>query len=355
MLYLKYIKEFNNYTNIDNTINKINKFANSNDVSVNIVEHNDDTLLLDTIDSNVKGAGSKFMKFLCDICDENNLNITLIPAGSSKRSRKWLIEWYKSFGFIITDDPKYKYMVRFPNVKIDEFYYFKNKNAYIPDSIKKVFTDIGIWNKSIEKCILAIGEFAYDLATNKGAMVDKIYYKNRSVISELINRYYYNGLPKVVDEDVFNKLAKNNTIYYRGVENKKYVDDIKYRNIFSGINNFIQGTWITTNKAYAYTYANNEDDNLIECLISKDSKIYDEGKSELKYDVDKIHSDLNEVLSDMEYTNLEYKYILFMLKYMRDYLLFNKNFMLAINGYDIYNHTNNVMIVLNKSKLIIKK
>ena len=113
MKQLNYILEFRRYDNVRNTIRELVSYGKHIGVDVNIIRYNNDTILLDTIDSNIKGAGTMFMKHMCDLCDENELNITLIPAQSSKRSRSWLIEWYKCFGFVITNDPKYKFMVRF--------------------------------------------------------------------------------------------------------------------------------------------------------------------------------------------------------------------------------------------------
>jgi len=99
-------------------IDDLNTYAKNINVDVNIKKYDDKTLNLYTIFSYQKGSGTKFMKHFCKLADDNNLNITLIPAQSSKRSRTWLIKWYKQFGFDKDISDKYLYLVRFPKNNI---------------------------------------------------------------------------------------------------------------------------------------------------------------------------------------------------------------------------------------------
>jgi hypothetical protein len=77
-------------------------------------------------DQRSKGKGSKILKYLQKLADDNNIVLKLIPGASSNFSRKKLINYYKNRGFI--ENPKldypskenpYMHMYREPK-KIDE-------------------------------------------------------------------------------------------------------------------------------------------------------------------------------------------------------------------------------------------
>ena len=240
-----------------------------------------------------------------------------------------------------------------------KFRYKKEKDIYIPSDIKDLFIKHGLWNNAVAECILFLGEFAKDLSTDKGAYIDRIYRKNINILSEIINNFHYKGIPKVVDVDIFDKLSKGKTIWYRGVSKDKYIDDLKYRNIFNGTNNMIQGTWITSNMEYAMKYTVDSPDRLIKCLISPSAKIYDfKNDVAIRNLIDALRDDLENIIR-YSYDNDEYrsegKYKRFLIKYISEYLLSNKNYMCALSGSDVYKESDTVMIVLNKEKLIICK
>lgn len=94
------------------------EYAKNNNVVVNIKKYDNRTLNLYTLDSFKKGSGTLFMNYFCKLSDDNNINITLIPAASKIRSRTWLIKWYEQFGFVKDNTDKYLYLIRYPKNNI---------------------------------------------------------------------------------------------------------------------------------------------------------------------------------------------------------------------------------------------
>lgn len=45
-----------------------------------------------------KGQGSQIMNIVCDLCDENGINLMLIPGGEGTKLRR-LVRFYGKFGF----------------------------------------------------------------------------------------------------------------------------------------------------------------------------------------------------------------------------------------------------------------
>lgn len=45
-----------------------------------------------------KGQGSQIMNIVCDLCDENEINLMLIPGGEGRKLRR-LVRFYGKFGF----------------------------------------------------------------------------------------------------------------------------------------------------------------------------------------------------------------------------------------------------------------
>lgn len=50
-----------------------------------------------------KGQGSQIMNIVCDLCDENEINLMLIPGGEGRKLRR-LVRFYGKFGFDFDPD-----------------------------------------------------------------------------------------------------------------------------------------------------------------------------------------------------------------------------------------------------------
>jgi len=68
-----------------------------------------------------QGVGKEVMLTICNWADDNDIVLHLVPAGSHKNSRSFLISWYGQFGFVVNTGKEeiedLSYMYRLPKTK----------------------------------------------------------------------------------------------------------------------------------------------------------------------------------------------------------------------------------------------
>lgn len=179
-------------------------------------------------------------------------------------------------------------------------------------------------------------------------------------IARLLNLYDgYSSLPKVVDEDTFNKLSEEKSVLYRGIGDRNgktgadFANEFRYGKFFNGQGFQGNGTYTTTDLktawGYAYEWGNGaqEEENigLLKMFLDDSTKIID-------YDY------LCELAKAYKNDDIEYLVKIFEDEdkpqtYLMDYDLGN---LAEVAGYDAihyYDTDANFYIILNRGKVIV--
>lgn len=172
----------------------------------------------------------------------------------------------------------------------------------------------------------------------------------RTIMREIMsNRYGFDDLPEVVDNEVFDELAKNNKVLYRGVgdnNKEKYVDQFKTGEFFQGKGGealYGRGTYFTDDLDVLKDYGGTDNPKeTIVAMFKEDAKIasYEDIRAEARKFSDKV-------LTPDDWKNWE------------DWRLFPTSddaFYAMMQGYDGYimNNEPNHIIIFNRSALIVK-
>lgn len=91
------------------------------------------------------------------------------------------------------------------------------------------------------------------------------------IIKPMITELKFDGLPQKVNANKFEELKKTSKMLYRGVEDKKYIDDYKNGEMFIGLGANGTGVYTTIEQQKAQRYA--KEGGVIEMIIDKDAKI----------------------------------------------------------------------------------
>lgn len=237
--------------------------------------------------------------------------------------------------------------------------YGYSKNIYIPKEIKYVIEKNFGWNRSIEKLITICSNMGYELSKLKGVNLSKLQ-TNKSeniLVKILINDYFQNN-PTIVSEERFNLLEKSNEIFFRGVNQYKWVEEFKYNNSFTGHQNIYQGTWITNNKEYALSFSDNKDSRtLMEIILKENIKICN--TEDLKKVQFKLHDELVKIREEnLSNENFDKK-LHHTINYVINYIVHNGSILSILLGYDAIETKEDinkkVIVVFNKEKIILKK
>lgn len=253
-----------------------------------------------------------------------------------------------------------------------ERYSINTGGIVIPESIKKAFKDNIGWNPGIEECVKMCCKIGDEMSTKGHYAIGKVNVEKQNVFVKIMTEYQFPGNPKVVSDKVWESLEKKYKKYYRGVGEFDYIDKFKYgTNKFTGSANFYQGTWMTDDKAYARQFSNSKDDRTVmELLLNPSAKLMDEDSTdgtELDNTIRKLDDEISVIKDDSigkDKFDVAEKYIFHSADYIRNYLVYNKSFILIALGTDgaklKYQGLNrdldsDVLVVFNKEKLIVKE
>lgn len=167
----------------------------------------------------------------------------------------------------------------------------------------------------------------------------------------LIDENEFNKLPTIVSKsDMDNLISENKVIeIYRGVDNKKYSDQLKYGKYVLGHGISGDGIYSSVDKKAAsdYTY-NNKDGDVMRMALPKEAKIiaYSDLVKEREFYIKSLKQSL-EKSSENDYNknSKEYRIIEQMTKMLSIYAI--------IKGYDAI-RTGNIILVLNRRALYIQ-
>jgi hypothetical protein len=139
----------------------------------------------------------------------------------------------------------------------------------VEKEIEKVFHVDDPLTKGINLVAKHAHEMAQKGSTRTDMFMDE---KGQLKAAVILRNAYFPGQAQFVSNKHFDLLATHNKVYYRGVQEKKFVDDLHY-NItnFMGHENEYQGTWMTDDKEYAKQY--HFDEHPLEIIIKPDAKI----------------------------------------------------------------------------------
>lgn len=214
-----------------------------------------------------------------------------------------------------------------------------------------------------------VGELKLDNIDNISKFVNsnKEDFKNLDVKElqlKINEKYHFNNKPTLLSENDFDRLEEIDNYnkpgkseekdkyikVFRGWGDKKYSEEYKYGKNSYGEGGFVDGvgTYATDNEPNAWTFANEEKDKFMEIAIPNSAKFI------TKEDLANLHFKIYE-----EYNN---KRDVILKKYGKDVIdildVMNENISstAVLNKYDItVNHQYRNWIILNRSKIIIKK
>jgi len=238
------------------------------------------------------------------------------------------------------------------HIKLFEKYGLTSDVMIHPD-IKKMVTELVGWNQGIEDCINIISTKAKSM-TDKGEARSDATIKNTGdgVIVKLISEYYFGrNLPRLIDESKWQIYKKKWLVYWRGVPELRYIDNLMYNGNFTGANNYYQGTWITKNKEYALGFSDKtKPETLLEILLMPDIKLISEN------DLYKIQSEVLNVLQKKQNAALAAeifdKYLYHSIIYAKE-MLANMTFLVITHGFDALAIDSDICV--NKEKIALTK
>ncbi len=223
--------------------------------------------------------------------------------------------------------------------------------------VKSLVEEFFGYNHIIDRSVKMALISAHDIVDKGYANVDVFKIKNgeNGIVKNIVNGVFP-GTPKILASEKFDILAQKRDLFYRGVDNEKFVTALKrqYKG-FVGHNNIYAGTWITTKKEYAEEYTR-KTDNLIQILLKPDIKI-----ATFK-DIHDVESMMRMKIRDLQDINFKKddfsKLQHHQLEYLKSNFL-NSTIVAALLKYDAID-TNQisdgkVYVVLNKEKLIIRE
>lgn len=222
--------------------------------------------------------------------------------------------------------------------------------------VKELVAEYFGYNHIIEKSLKMALFSAHQIVDQGYADVGTFVMKNgeNGIVKNIVNNYFP-GTPKLLSSDKFDILAKNRHVYYRGVDNSKFVSDLKHRyKGFVGHNNIYAGTWITDKKEYAEEFTH-KTNNLIEILLKTDIRI---AKFKDIHDVETAFRIKIRELQDENFKKDDFSKILHhQLEYLKNNFL-HSTVVAALLKYDAIDadtiKDGDVYVILNKEKLIIR-
>lgn len=223
--------------------------------------------------------------------------------------------------------------------------------------IKNLVEEFFGYNHIIEKSLKMSLVSAHDIVDKGYANLDIFKVKNgeNGIVKNIVNGIFP-GTPKILEASKFDILAQKREVYYRGVDNAKFVTALKHQyKGFIGQNNIYTGTWITTKKEYAEEYTRHTD-NLIQILLKPDIKI-----ATFK-DIHDVESMLRVKIRDLQDENFKSdnfsKLQHHQLEYLKNNFL-NSTIVATLLKYDAVDANTikdgKVYVILNKEKLIIRE
>jgi SPP1 gp7 family putative phage head morphogenesis protein len=99
-----------------------------------------------------------------------------------------------------------------------------------------------------------------------------------SMLSAIYRRMGYEGLPQVVDEDIFEQLAQEQTIWFRGMqafgrEADDFLDMLRFGDYYAGYGTFGNGTYASNYERTAVSYGAGRLGNVIRILLSPTARV----------------------------------------------------------------------------------
>lgn len=208
----------------------------------------------------------------------------------------------------------------------------------------------------LTKAINIIVKPAHDMAQKGESRPDSMLNKQGEIkAAKELRNAYFPGQAQFVNDAHFNALAKHNKIYYRGVHDKKFVDDLKY-NItnFMGHSNEFQGTWMTDDKEYAKGY--HYDEHPLEIIVKPDANIASE-----KVIDSKRNEYMRKMMQLQDYADKEiegdrFKEVHHQAHYLKDYLMNTAVLALALHydGVRLDHDDAEILIMFNREKLVVR-
>lgn len=206
------------------------------------------------------------------------------------------------------------------------------------------------------KAINIVAKHAHEMATKGETRTDTMNdEKGQLKAAVILRNAYFPGQAQFVSNAHFDLLAKRNKVYYRGVQEKKFIDDLHY-NItnFMGHSNEYQGTWMTDDIKYARQY--HFDEHPLEIIIKPDAKIGTDKE------IDKIRIEyMRDMMKLQDYADsfeieAKYKEIHYQTEYLKNYFMRPAIIAIALK-YDGVRFTldeSDVVIMFNREKMVIR-
>jgi hypothetical protein len=207
------------------------------------------------------------------------------------------------------------------------------------------------------KAINLVAIPAHQMAQNGESQPDKVLlHHGEKIPAKILRDAYFPGHPKFVSDAYFDAMAKHNKVYYRGVQEEKFVDDLRYDfSHFMGHSNMVQGTWITDDRGYAKDYSYNK--TPLEIIIKPDAKIVPE--KEIEKIRNKYQSRLNKLTdyADRELDGSRFKEVHHQAQYLKNYLLDPTIIAIALkyDGVTFGAAKPEIIVMFNREKLIIRE
>jgi hypothetical protein len=227
----------------------------------------------------------------------------------------------------------------------------------VEPEVEKELTHLFHIDDPLTKAINIIVKPAHDMAQKGESRPDSMLDKRGQIKAAVALRdAYFPGQMQFVNDKHFDALAKHNKVYYRGVHEKKFVDDLHY-NItnFMGHSNEYQGSWMTDDKKYAQDY--HYDEHPLEIIIKPDAKIgmdkeIDSKRSEYMRKMMQLQD-----YADKEIEGDRFKEVHHQAHYLKDYLMNSAVLAIALH-YDgvrfTLDHGSEVIIMFNREKMVVR-
>jgi hypothetical protein len=307
------------------------------------------------------GLGGKIMQEIVEYADKNKRRIVLTPStdfGGTSVDR--LKEFYKRFDFVENKGKHKEFNTTssmYRNPKINES--FVAAKHEIHPAVLEVLKKYLVLDGPTLKALHVVMEPAFDMA-HKGSSVPMRTSTHGQERAALIlrDRYFPNSA-KFVNADVFDKLAKGKTIYYRGVSKPEYIEELEFgTKHFMGHSSIFQGTWMTNDKEYASHY-HYDKTNPLQILLSPDARIITERHAMLKRDelVVGMHNFMNKVSSEID-DEESFKEQYYQAMYIKDYV---SHTLVTMNGGKTdgvlldTGKDKSVLVMFNREKLTVRK
>jgi hypothetical protein len=249
---------------------------------------------------------------------------------------------------------------------ISEKYGLDLRSVFIPAKIKSIVDDLFGWDRAIEETVKVACFYASKLHDQGFVKLDTVTHKNENIISKLIiSSTFGNARPVMVTDRRWDHLAKTgHKIFWRGVDDPKYVDSFKYYGDFVGGHYTYTGTWMAADREKALGYSDRSSpETLMEMMVNKFASIADND------DIKNIANNFRDALNQASNDNLdskEYdKYLSYCLKYIMEMLASNYTWICVVSGYHGVNlefgkhqpkreGDPQVVVIFDRSKIIMR-